>query len=432
MDNLKKQLQSMSVSALRKEISKQNIKGYSKLKKADIINLMLINSDRFMYLVKKEKNEEENIEEKLKRAKKLLAKKKEELKKKTHKMPDGTVMTGKTHNKDSKPVKKSKPYSGERGGQKVDPDIGITEAEAEEITGMSSKKSKPKPKKEKIKELENKIKQIEKENPKLSTEQRSKILDLMTNIKRLKKGKSVLSKKDMEKKVEKRVASKKEEQKKAFEMDTPQFNKYKKDIETFIKTPNKINFNKIDIDLGLTKTKSGKPWNTLYDRLDDELKEKFDDALQVYEKPKPKKAEVKPPPSPEPKKQEMTKTEKEYEKVNKQYNKVKAEDKRYTRSANSKIDISVFSKKKEELNKQIVKLSNLRLNLLDKIKLEKEKQLAKDIKDFINFVKEVIKNPTEEKLDEIYDNELFDEIPEKLQDKLDTILPPTPVKKKKK
>ena len=75
MDNLKKQLQSMSISALRKEISKQNIKGYSKLKKQDIINLMLINSDRFMYLVKKEKNEEENIEEKLKRAKKLLAKK---------------------------------------------------------------------------------------------------------------------------------------------------------------------------------------------------------------------------------------------------------------------------------------------------------------------------------------------------------------------
>ena len=27
----------------------------------------------------------------------------------THKMPDGTVMSGKKHNKDSKPVKKKKP-----------------------------------------------------------------------------------------------------------------------------------------------------------------------------------------------------------------------------------------------------------------------------------------------------------------------------------
>ena len=85
MDNLKKKLQSMSVSALRKEISKQNVKGYSKLKKADIINLMLINSDRFMYLVKqvkKEEKKEESVEQKLKRAKELLKKKTKRIKKK--------------------------------------------------------------------------------------------------------------------------------------------------------------------------------------------------------------------------------------------------------------------------------------------------------------------------------------------------------------
>lgn len=75
------------------------------------------------------------------------------------------------------------------------------------------------------------------------------------------------------------------------------------------------------------------------------------------------------------------------------------------------------------------------MDLLDKIALEKEKQLAKDIKDFIKFVKEVIKNPTEKKVDEIFDNDLFDEIPEKLQDKLDDLIPPVEnfsYKKKKK
>ena len=141
MDNLKSHLQSMTVLALRKEISKQNVKGYSKLKKVDIINLMLKNSDKFIYLIKQEKEQIETVEDKLKRAKKLLKKKQKELKKKnTHKMPDGTVMIGKTHSKDSKPVKKSTLYSGERDGQKIDPDLGITEAEAEQITGMKSSK----------------------------------------------------------------------------------------------------------------------------------------------------------------------------------------------------------------------------------------------------------------------------------------------------
>ena len=80
MDNLKSHLQSMTVLALRKEISKQNVKGYSKLKKVDIINLMLKNSDKFIYLIKQEKEQIETVEDKLKRAKKLLKKKQAELK----------------------------------------------------------------------------------------------------------------------------------------------------------------------------------------------------------------------------------------------------------------------------------------------------------------------------------------------------------------
>ena len=56
-------LNSHTVVNLKKEISKTNIKGYSKLKKADVINLMLKHKDRFSHikhtkdskLVKKEK-----------------------------------------------------------------------------------------------------------------------------------------------------------------------------------------------------------------------------------------------------------------------------------------------------------------------------------------------------------------------------------------
>ena len=46
---------SHSVSTLKKEISKHNLKGYSKLRKADVIKLMILNKDMFGHIVKKEK-----------------------------------------------------------------------------------------------------------------------------------------------------------------------------------------------------------------------------------------------------------------------------------------------------------------------------------------------------------------------------------------
>ena len=51
---LEKKLKTMRVGDLRKEISKTNVKGYSKLKKNEIVNLMLKYPKRFMYLVGKE------------------------------------------------------------------------------------------------------------------------------------------------------------------------------------------------------------------------------------------------------------------------------------------------------------------------------------------------------------------------------------------
>ena len=46
---------SHSVSTLKKEISKHNLKGYSKLRKADVIKLMILNKDMFGHIVKREK-----------------------------------------------------------------------------------------------------------------------------------------------------------------------------------------------------------------------------------------------------------------------------------------------------------------------------------------------------------------------------------------
>ena len=48
-------LNSHAVSTLKKEISKHNIKGYSKMKKADIIKLMIQHKDKFSHITKKEK-----------------------------------------------------------------------------------------------------------------------------------------------------------------------------------------------------------------------------------------------------------------------------------------------------------------------------------------------------------------------------------------
>lgn len=67
-DHLKK----FSVAVLKREISKQNIKGYSKMKRGDLVALMLQHQDKFMYL-----------------------------KEDSHIMPDGSKMSGAIHSKDS-------------------------------------------------------------------------------------------------------------------------------------------------------------------------------------------------------------------------------------------------------------------------------------------------------------------------------------------
>tara|TARA_R110001606_G_scaffold294818_1_gene442493 strand:- start:381 stop:740 length:360 start_codon:yes stop_codon:yes gene_type:complete len=99
-------LKSHSVATLKKEISKSNVKGYSKMKKAEIIELMLEHKEKFGHIKmadKKERSEKQKANDK-----KLgeMAKKKEK-KEAVHTMDDGAVHTGETHTKDSKVVKES-------------------------------------------------------------------------------------------------------------------------------------------------------------------------------------------------------------------------------------------------------------------------------------------------------------------------------------
>tara|TARA_R110002072_G_scaffold111875_2_gene240482 strand:+ start:81 stop:686 length:606 start_codon:yes stop_codon:yes gene_type:complete len=113
----KVELESHPVTTLKKEISKTNIKGYSKMTKPEVVELMLKNKDRFHHIKMAEKKSKKSKEDKLKLTSTSASGKVTELKLKedkpkpkkgTHKMPDGTVMSGSVHSEDSKPVKPKK------------------------------------------------------------------------------------------------------------------------------------------------------------------------------------------------------------------------------------------------------------------------------------------------------------------------------------
>lgn len=76
--DLKIRLESHPVAILKKEISKTNVKGYSKMKKAEVVKLMMKHSDRFNHIQhseKKEKKAPAPKEEPKKKIKKIIKKK---------------------------------------------------------------------------------------------------------------------------------------------------------------------------------------------------------------------------------------------------------------------------------------------------------------------------------------------------------------------
>ena len=68
-------LNSHPVAVLKQEISKTNIKGYSKMRKAEVVELMIKNKDKFSHIKfnedKKERDEEKILEKKKKNKMKL-------------------------------------------------------------------------------------------------------------------------------------------------------------------------------------------------------------------------------------------------------------------------------------------------------------------------------------------------------------------------
>ena len=141
---MKEILETHSVAALKKMISRHNIKGYSKMKKADIIKLMTSPEHYGKFAGTKP-------------AEKTVRKKAE--KKATHTMPNGDIHTGKKHTKDSKLVKKAE--------KKADrPHIKMTHVAPE-------KKSAPKPPSIKITEAKDEGKKYAHKNVKTTPLEKS-------------------------------------------------------------------------------------------------------------------------------------------------------------------------------------------------------------------------------------------------------------------
>ena len=107
-----------TVAGLKKMISSYNIKGYSKLKKPALIDLM-------------------TSPQHINKFRGIKARMGKPARNPTHKMPNGTIHTGKTHTKDSKVVSSKKPR--------------ITKASAKEYVDNLRKNRKSAPKKAKIK-----------------------------------------------------------------------------------------------------------------------------------------------------------------------------------------------------------------------------------------------------------------------------------------
>ena len=138
-------LDSHPLKTLKKKIAEQNIKGYSNMKRPELTALMMKHKDKFMDLKHAEKKEKKA------KAPKAKAPKAPAKPKGTHKMPDGSEMTGAKHSKDSKPVKEKTKITidlekAKKAGVKLD-----LEKLKKAGVGIIEKKPKAKPKAEKKK-----------------------------------------------------------------------------------------------------------------------------------------------------------------------------------------------------------------------------------------------------------------------------------------
>ena len=262
-------LQKMKDADLKKEISKQNIKGYSKLKKAEIIKIMTDRPDKFKYLLLQNMNQKkELLQDKVK-----LKEAKEKIQKLTAKKI---------------PAKKAQQAEVIKPKPKREPMIPKIIKTKTGIVTVKPKKEEPKPapkkeepKKEKLEYTKDELKLInlEKEQKKLENKSESlgnsrKNIDEKQNLKSqiMEIKLSIFELKDKLKGVS---------EKKAIEDEKKAIREFKKNVQDFIKNPNQDILEDIEEDF------------EYIDDLPEKLQEKLEKAIEKFENKDKKKVEPK-------------------------------------------------------------------------------------------------------------------------------------------
>tara|TARA_R110002020_G_scaffold85433_1_gene210823 strand:- start:356 stop:1381 length:1026 start_codon:yes stop_codon:yes gene_type:complete len=337
MDKLQKKVMSMKVKDLREEIKKvaKNTRGYSKMKKQDLVNVILKNNKLFMHLVKDEKS----IDEKILDKKKQLLEKKKELKSKKDKKNSGVVVK-----------------------------FDRFTANAPSFTTLTERI-----KKVKTKDDIKKVKEEIKKNPMADN-----------------------SKKTLLKKLE-------EKQKSLMRLLQDKFEEHRKHHTQ----------SHIEMMKRLMKEK-----NLTFEQAHIKTLEKEKKSAEKKAEPKkkePKKKEPKSrPSSPKFFKLPQLKEELMLEQLMIKLTKVEAENNEYSRSKYRSVPIEEYSRKKQKLIKE-------QTSLRDKVFVLGEKIKKLKLKQFTDYAKSVVAKPSEAGLNNVYDNDLYDDLPDSLIDKLDKI-----------
>lgn len=387
-------LNKMKVVDLKKEISKQNIKGYSKLKKADIIKIMTDRPDRFKYLLL------QNMEQKKE------------------------ILQNKVKLKEAKAKMK-------KLSNTIDPNdfsyLGITNEEAEELLGIKKEKMqkltakkklakkaqqaeviKPKPKRKpmipKIIKTKTGVVTVK---PKFSIS-KEKIDEIVKKIIK-KEGKLNLSSLLYELQFKEKLSEEEAEKIMNFVENKRGEDQYEKELkeakkEECPKSSSKVEFKTNDNKNVKFCAKSKKD--------KDEIK------IKTFEK-EIKTLKVKLDQSPSP----ITSKNINISERNKRQ---QFRDKLRNEINSLEFKISIIKDKQEIQKKEKQKK--------DKQKKEKEEQKKEqeEIKKTKKLVEDFIKNPTEELLQDIDNSENFDELPEKLQERAEKAIEKFLKKDKKK
>lgn len=269
-------LRKMKVGELKKEISKQNIKGYSKMKKEEVINLMLDNKKRFKYLLLQNLNQKkELLEDKVK-----LKKAKQKLEKLTaKKIPDkkpekAEVIPAKPKREPMIPkVIEAKSITIKKGGKFV-----TVKKELKDIDLLDLK----------LKNLENELSDSKRPADAKNSKESQKRVEIRDKLSsQIRKVKAQI----FDAKQKDKIKSEKDKVKK----EKDELKEFRAKIEEFIGNPNDELLQEIDQKF------------ELLEELPQFLQDNFDNAMEEYEKKDKKPAPKKPAPKPkeEPKKEDF-------------------------------------------------------------------------------------------------------------------------------